>query len=65
MNLRDYTITPILGSNTTAITSDKYGYVTVTFGSFSGLANGFIVFDPNGNSLEVGGGASFHSLHSS
>jgi len=59
----NYTITPIFGFsppvNVTAITSDKYGYVTVTFGSFSGPENGFIVFDANGNSLEDGGGASF------
>ena len=58
-----YAITQIGGFsppiNVSAITSNKYGYVTVTFGSFSGPFNGFVVFDPNGNSNEDGGGASF------
>jgi len=45
----------------TAITADKYGYVTVTFGNFSGLGveNGFIVYGPDGSVAEDGGGASF------
>jgi hypothetical protein len=45
----------------TAITADKYGYVTVTFGGFSGfgVGNGFIVYGPDGKFQEDGGGASF------
>lgn len=58
-----YTITPIGGFsppiNVTAITADKYGYVTVTFGSFSGGENGFVVIGPDGLGREDGGGASF------
>jgi hypothetical protein len=45
--------------NVSAITSDKYGYVTVTFGSFSGGESGFVVFGPDGGTREDGGGASF------
>jgi hypothetical protein len=44
--------------NVSAITSDKYGYVTVTYGS-NGGNSGFIVFGPDGNSREDGGGAPF------
>jgi hypothetical protein len=45
----------------TAITSNAYGYVTVTFGDFSGLDvdNGFIVYAPDGNTQQDGGGAPF------
>ena len=45
----------------TAITADKYGYVTVTFGKFSGfdVDNGMIVYGPDGSVREDGGGASF------
>jgi hypothetical protein len=43
--------------NVTAITSDKYGYVAVTFGS--GTNTGNIEFGPNGNSVGDGGGAWF------
>ncbi len=45
--------------NVTAITADKYGYVTLTFGSFSGGENGFVVIGPDGFGREDGGGASF------
>ena len=44
--------------NVAAITADKYGYVTVTFGSNAGTS-GFIVFGPDGTSREDGGGAPF------
>lgn len=43
----------------TAVTADGYGYVTVTFGSFSGGSTGFAVYGPDGNNQEDGGGASF------
>jgi hypothetical protein len=33
--------------NVTAITTDKYGYVIVTFGSFGGGENGFVVLGPD------------------
>ena len=45
--------------NVTGITADKYGYVTITFGSFNGGENGFYVFGPDGGLREDGGGASF------
>jgi hypothetical protein len=45
--------------NVAAITSNKYGYVTVTYGSFSGGASGFYLFGPNGALQEDGGGAPF------
>jgi hypothetical protein len=47
--------------NVTSITSDKYGYVTVTFGdSIEGSGNnGFYQFGPNGSSVGDGGGAWF------
>lgn len=44
--------------NVAAITSDKYGYVTVTFGA-NGGNSGFIVFGPDGTTRSDGGGASF------
>ncbi|GFZ87014.1 hypothetical protein [Dyella caseinilytica] len=44
--------------NVSSITSDAYGYVTVTFGGITG-SNGFYVFAPNGSSDEDGGGADF------
>jgi hypothetical protein len=45
--------------NVAAITADPYGYVTITFGSFSTSENAFVVFDANGLGLEDGGGADF------
>ena len=44
--------------NVDAITSDKYGYVTVSYGTNSG-SNSFILFGPDGASREDGGGAPF------
>jgi hypothetical protein len=45
----------------TAVTADKYGYVTVTFGGFSGVGveNGSIVYGPDGSGQGDGGGALF------
>lgn len=47
--------------NVSSITTDKYGYVTVTFGdSIEGSGNnGFVQFGPNGSSVGDGGGAWF------
>jgi hypothetical protein len=45
--------------NITAITADKYGYVTVTQGNFFSGGNGFYVFGPDGFAKEDGGGAEF------
>jgi hypothetical protein len=45
--------------NVTSITSDQYGYVTVTQGSFGGGESGFYVFGPTGGGAEDGGGADF------
>ncbi len=41
--------------NVSAITANKYGYVTVNFGGASG-PSGFVAFGPNGGSVEDGGG---------
>ena len=41
--------------NVSAITANKYGYVTVNFGGAGG-ASGFYAFGPNGGSVEDGGG---------
>lgn len=41
-----------------SITTDKYGFVTVTWGSSSG-PGGFGVIGPNGNAREDGGGVPF------
>jgi len=45
--------------NVTSITSDAYGYVTVTFGDFVSGENGFYTFGPNGEGEGDGGGAWF------
>ena len=45
--------------NVTSITSNKYGYVTVTFGGFITGEDGFYTFGPNGQSAGDGGGAWF------
>jgi len=59
----NYAITEIGGFsppiNVTSITADKYGYITATFGGLTATANGFIQFDPNGNTVGDGGGAWF------
>lgn len=44
--------------NVSSITSDKYGFVTVTFGGITG-SDGFYVFGPSGYVVEDGGGADF------
>jgi hypothetical protein len=45
--------------NVTSITSDKYGYVTVTFGGFLSGEDGFYTFGPSGQGEGDGGGAWF------
>jgi hypothetical protein len=45
--------------NVTSITSDAYGYVTVTFGGFLSGEDGFYTFGPNGEGEGDGGGAWF------
>ncbi|HZR55351.1 MAG TPA: hypothetical protein VFA74_00640 [Terriglobales bacterium] len=45
--------------NVTAITANSRGYVTVSFGGFSGGENGNYIFGPNGQGEGDGGGASF------
>lgn len=45
--------------NVTSITSNGYGYVTVTFGGFTSGEDGFYAFGPNGQGVEDGGGAEF------
>jgi hypothetical protein len=47
------------GLNISAMTVDKYGYVTVTQGSFGSGANGFTLFTSRGVAISAGGGASF------
>lgn len=44
--------------NVAAITANKYGYITVTFGNFE-TDNANIVFGPDGNTRGDGGGAGF------
>lgn len=59
----NFSITPvsvyIIGPPVTAITVDKYGYVTVTQGDFTSGSNGFSVFNSTGATQEDGGGADF------
>jgi hypothetical protein len=45
--------------NVTSITTDKYGYVTVTFGGFTSGENGFYQYGPDGEGVGDGGGAWF------
>lgn len=45
--------------NVTSITSNKAGYVTVTFGGFTSGEDGFYTFGPNGGGVQDGGGAWF------
>jgi len=45
--------------NLSAITTDSYGNVTITFGDFTSGENGFYQFDAQGRSLGDGGGADF------
>jgi len=63
LNKRTLTIAQLGGFsppiNVFAITADQYGYVTLSYGSFNGFDNAFIVVDPNGNVFEDGGGSQF------
>jgi hypothetical protein len=45
--------------NVSSITSDPYGFVTVTFGGFLSGESGFYQFNPNGEGVQDGGGAWF------
>lgn len=60
---RDLEVTPLGGFspplNVSAITSNQYGYVTVTHGDFGQGPSGFYLFGPDGNLEEDGGGATF------
>ena len=51
--------TYIIGPGVTAITTDKYGYITVTQGNFTSGVSGFTVFNAAGAAQEDGGGADF------
>lgn len=44
--------------NVSSITTNRYGYVTVTFGN-SNASSGFYTFDPSGHLAEDGGGDDF------
>jgi len=63
LDKRTFSITRVGGFsppiNVSAITADKYGYVTMTFGKFNDIENGFVVFGPDGGFREDGGGADF------
>lgn len=58
-----FTITQIAGFsppvNVSAITANPYGYVTITFGSFSNSTSGVVVLNPNGVEVQEGGLPSF------
>ena len=59
----NFTVTTITGFtppiNVFAITADPYGYVTLSFGSFSTPSTGFIVISPNGSAAEDEAGSQF------
>jgi hypothetical protein len=59
----DLSVSPLPGFsppiNVTAVTADKYGYVTVTQGNFSAGSSGFYLYGPDGSLQEDGGGAEF------
>jgi hypothetical protein len=63
INKRTFSMVPLGGFsppiNVSAITADLYGYVTLSYGSFTGFDTAFIVVDPNGNAAEDGGGSEF------
>ena len=63
INKRTLSITQLGGFsppiNVFAITADQYGYVTISYGSFSGFDTAFIVVGPNGTEQEDGGGSQF------
>ena len=58
-----WTVTPIGGFSppipVASISSDSYGYITVTFGAPGGTFGGFYVYGPTGAGEEDGGGAEF------
>jgi hypothetical protein len=58
-----WTVTTIGGFSSplpvASITSDSYGYITVTFGAPNSTFSGFYVFGPTGASEGDGGGATF------
>jgi hypothetical protein len=59
---RTFSVTEVVGFppiNLFAITTNPYGYVTLSFGSFSFVDTDFIVLDPNGNAVEDGTGSQF------
>ena len=59
---RNFSVTQIVGFppiNLFAITANPYGYVTLSFGSFSSQDTDFIVVDPYGSTEEDGGGSQF------
>jgi hypothetical protein len=47
------------GGVVTAITADKYGYITLNWGDSAGESNAFTVLNPNGEAQEYGGGPEF------
>jgi hypothetical protein len=61
INKRTFSIAQLGGFsppiNVFAITADQYGYVTISYGSFSGFDTAFIVVGPDGGGLEDGGGS--------
>jgi hypothetical protein len=64
INKRTFSVTETGGFsppiNLSGITTDQYGYVTVSFGSLNGGGfTGFIVFGPDGTLQEDGGGLEF------
>jgi hypothetical protein len=63
MQKSDFSFTQLGGFsqpiNVAAITTDQYGYIIITYGSFKSSNNAFIGLDPNGETVEFGGGADF------
>ena len=59
---RTFSVTEVVGFpplNLFAITANPYGYVTLSFGSFSFQDTDWIVLDANGNAVEDGSGSQF------
>jgi hypothetical protein len=59
---RTFSVTQIVGFppiNLFAITSNSYGYVTLSFGSFGSPDTDFIVVGPDASTKETGGGSQF------
>jgi hypothetical protein len=59
----DWTVTAVGGFappiNVAEITADRYGYVTVTYGTPGGESSGYYVFGPTGGLQMDGGGTQF------